>query len=1050
MADDGGDVRVRLLDKLSDRQKEVVRSGARRLLVVAGAGSGKTEVMARRVAWWVSVDKVSRESIVAFTFTEAAAEELKFRIRHHIQRVTPKDEDVTLGGMYVGTIHGFCLRQLRELDPDNYHNFDVIDEGARNALVQRAYHGILALNGFAGEIGKGQFQTTDQFLLAYDLLNEYDELDVALPSDTAPYELEAERAWCRKAKLNTNVGRSNAATAFAKSAARYYAYLRCRRFLDFSTSQSELTRLLRNKPELLDTLRSRIGHLVVDEVQDINPVQDEIAHLIVGDVGNLTAVGDHRQAIYGWRGGRVDIMGRLHDELKGDDDGAVVELEDNFRSTERIIAVANAWATTMGAVRGMGTPPMAHGRKERVDFDPSHVSLPEAFDNREDEADWIAASISRLVDGDRALGATHDTRDGDRGISYADVAVLLRSSTDARVYMQALEQRGIPAVFRAGPDLFSQPEVLLFVGALAEAGGITSFFGSPGNKKTLPGRIDEVLNCEAKPAEVMAGACTELRRVGLPIKKAAEARLALAAQLIRARLEGKPAGTAKERAKLTVPALAEWLSKTKPLRRVFPQTIFQWLMAEAEVGNWESIRPRGATAMFHLGQLSSLVKGIETPGWTPPSDFKYQMIALSWWGSANARSAEAPLLVQPDAVTVSTVHAAKGLEFAAVFLADVVGLRFPSNQAKRAPAIPFDGPILRRINPEDLADNENVDQERRLMYVAVTRAERYLSLTCSKGRRSPFRTALIPMFSSAGAVADVAPSSALLKLENKKSEYRRDLRLVTSFSDLRYFLECPHDFYLRKVLGFAPSIDQAFGYGRGVHNLMRAVHAAAKDWAKSATNTKELERRIGDLIRTGLFYLRYTTGAPADRMREKAARLVKQYVQEYATELEALSFEPEREFETLIEEEQVLISGAIDVVRLDDPPRVTLIDFKSGESEQETKEKLDQEEMTLQISLYGLAAKKELLYDPDQGLVRYLDYEPGDPSEKRELVVELDEAALAAARQKVVENAREIRERKFDSGPRKPARDPKKNSRCAECDFGLICGMDAAKKNRSR
>lgn len=1042
------EIRRRLLDSLTSKQQEVIQSQARRLLVVAGAGSGKTEVMARRVAWWVAAEGVSRDSIVAFTFTEAAAEELKFRIRHHIQRVTPKDDDVTLGGMYVGTIHGFCLRQLRELDPDSYHNFDVIDEGARHALVQRAYHGVLGLKAFAGEVGKGQFQATDEFLLAYDLLNEYDELEVSLPSENAPYKLDAERDWCSKAKLSTKVGTTNVAKAFAKSAARYYAYLRCRRFLDFSTSQSELTRLLRRRPEFLGELRNRISHLVVDEVQDINPVQDSIARLIVGESGHLTAVGDHRQAIYSWRGGRVDIMGRLHDELNAAADGAVLELEDNFRSTERIIRIANNWATTIGRVRGMAIPEMSHGLLGRLDRDASHVALLEPFDNREEEAAWIADAVARLVDGEAEIGALHDTREGDRGISYTDIAVLLRSSTDARVYMHALEQRGIPAVFRAGPDLFSQPEVLLFVGALAEAGGIPSFFGDSGNKKSLPGRIDQALDCVARPREMVAAACTVLRRAGLPISKTAEKRVLLAATLIRERIEGKPAGTPAQRSNLTVQGLVNWLSGSRPLRRVFPQSIFQWLMAEAEVGEWESVRPRGTTAMFHLGQLSSLLKGVETPGWTQPSDFKYQMIALSWWGSANARSAEAPLLVQPDAVTVSTIHGAKGLEFAAVFLADVMGLRFPSNQAKRKPAIPFDGPILRRIDPSDLADNENVDQERRLMYVALTRAERYLSVTCSKGKNSRFRSSLVPMFSAVGACSNVGANGALTNIELRKSEYRRDLRLVTSFSDLRYFLECPHDFYLRKVLGFAPSIDQAFGYGRGVHNLMRAVHSDAKAWAEVAKDDRELEGRLRELIRMGLFYLRYTTGEPADRMRKKAIQLVKQYIGEYASELEELSFEPEREFETLIEEEQVLISGAIDVVRLDDPPRVTLIDFKSGESDQETKEKLDEEEMTLQISLYGLAAKKELLYDPDRGLVRYLDYEPGAHSDKRELVVDLDDPALEQARQKVIDNAREIRQRKFDTGPRKPARDPKKTSRCEECDFGLICGLDAAKKNR--
>src|SRR6266478_10010361 len=121
------DVKGLLLEGLTgddkDGQKRAVRSAKRRVLVVAGAGSGKTEVMARRVAWWVSVDGIPKDTIVAFTFTERAAEEMKFRIRTWIQKITPSGEDVSLGNMYIGTIHGFCLAKLREFWPDDYHNF---------------------------------------------------------------------------------------------------------------------------------------------------------------------------------------------------------------------------------------------------------------------------------------------------------------------------------------------------------------------------------------------------------------------------------------------------------------------------------------------------------------------------------------------------------------------------------------------------------------------------------------------------------------------------------------------------------------------------------------------------------------------------------------------------------------------------------------------------------------------------------------------------------------------------------------------------------------
>jgi DNA helicase-2/ATP-dependent DNA helicase PcrA len=236
-------------------------------------------------------------------------------------------------------------------------------------------------------------------------------------------------------------------------------------------------------------------------------------------------------------------------------------------------------------------------------------------------------------------------------------------------------------------------------------------------------------------------------------------------------------------------------------------------------------------------------------------------------------------------------------------------------------------------------------------------------------------------------------------------------------------LECPHDFYLRKVLGFSPAIDQAFGYGRGVHNLLRAVHSDPKKWADLAGNQTALDCEIDQLIEKGLFYLRYTTGEPAANMRAKGARIVAKYIQDYAKELAQLTFEPEKEFETLVEYEDgsggALISGAIDIVR--------------------------QDEMQLQVALYAVAAKKELEYQPEQGMVRYLDAE--DPA-KAELRVPIDEEALAAAKSRVAKTAESIRDRKFAAGPTSCPRNPSHKSRCAECDFEEFCGMNQTRNKR--
>lgn len=1027
-----------LLENLTVQQQTAVMSDRRCVLVVAGAGSGKTEVMARRVAWWVGVEQIPKEQIVAFTFTDKAAEEMKFRIRSWIEKISSPGENITMGGMYIGTIHGFCLLKLRELWADDYHNYDILDETGRAALIHRGFYTILGLSGLKAQLQIGDFEIIKIFQSAYDILHEYNLFDVGLPDGDPPIHLgQQEREWCERAVLRTNVGNTDATQAFALSAARYYAYIRCRRFLDFSTSQSEFIKRLTADELALKNMRQSITHLVVDEIQDINAVQNEIIETIVGENGKLTAVGDHRQAIYQFRGGRVDIIGELWQEINEAEDGEVVDLQENFRSTSRIIDLANRWARTIGSVGNMKTLDMEHGNKARDDYDPSHIGI-KRFTTRSDESQWIADTINKLVT-EEDTGAKHNQRSmDDRGVSRSDIVILLRSSTDARLYMETLERNGIPAIFRAGPDLFSQPEVLLVISAYAIAAGMNQFLGASFGKG-LPARIQNTLGCGPTPGETLPAACQALRNAGVPITDALEVRLALAADYIKQRITDGRTFTAQEINLFKSPALKTWLKNNRSLRRVFHQKIYHMLLEEIGVEDWDTETGRGSTALFHLGAFSKMLTSIETPGWTSVTDFKYQVIALLQHGSESGRTDEAPLLVPPDAVTITTIHAAKGLEFPVVFMADVCPQRFPSKFAKTPKQFPFEGNILNEINVNLLSDNENNDNERRLMYVALTRAERYLFITASGNHRSSFYREISIMVNEVGGLVEPDSNQFPINLELLETSYRRDLRLATSFSDLRYYLACPHDFYLRKVMGFAPTIDQAFGYGKGLHNLLRAIHTQPTRWAELVGQGSVLETEIEGLINRGLFYLRYTTGEPADNMRQAGLRAVAQYVRDYVGELTRLHFEPEKEFETLLEEEQVLISGAIDVIRLDDPPRVTLIDFKSGNADNENASGLDAEEMRLQISLYGHAALHEMEYQPEQGLVRYLGER--DPIRKQREIT-LNQDNITEARQTTLLAARAIKNREFFSGP---VQNP---NRCSTCDFNGFCGLQPARTFR--
>ena len=1002
------EIAKKLQEGLTPSQREAVVSDKRQLLIVAGAGSGKTEVMARRVAWWVGVKDVPRKDIVAFTFTERAAEEMKIRIRSQLSDIAPDGGELALGGMYIGTIHGFCMDKLREFWPDHYHNYDILDEGARVALILRGFHGVLGLKKLQDALGlernkqQRQYETIEAFVNAYDLLNDNARFDIRLPDGSAPITLGREESeWCQKARLATNVGKKESSSAFAEASARYYAYLRCRRFLDFSTSQIELTRRLKGDN------RERISpnmHLVVDEMQDVNPVQRDLINLLVGDSGQMTAVGDHRQAIFAWRGARVEIIGEFWKKFTDATDSEVVDLRENFRSTRRIIDLANRWAKTITRVGEMETEDMKHGGSDlREDHHRSHVArlhFPGSYGRgRAAEATWIANAIRELVPANLEQGAKHDKRSGEghHGIALSDIAILLRSTTNARVYMQALVDKKIPAIVRTGADLFSQPEILLFVSALAESAGAGEFIGSLSEPKSLPKRIKDVLGLHMSdgdlltPKAVFSAAATVVRKEKLKFSNVTEDRLFAAAQAIRERIEEKKRFPKSRTVDFRNADLRAFLtSAPDELRRVFPQRIFHMLLGEGEVDAWDSDdNDRGRSALFHLGALSGMITSVETPGWTSANEYMWHILGLCQYGGQQGRVERQPLMVQPDAVNVCTIHAAKGLEFAAVFLADVNINGFPNSKtrprseakAKELAKIPLDGSITQAISLDDLWDNDKYDGERRLMYVALTRAERFLFISANSTHQSEFFKELHGMVKDVGGIADGNPSDVLRELRYAPKYHLPNMNFATSFSDLRYYFECPHDFYLRKVLGFAPTIGQDFGYGRGIHNLMRAIHTNPKKWARLADNRDALENEIRRLIKMGLFYLRYTVGEPAEKMQESGVRITANYVQRYKDELNQLEFEPEKPFETVIKfsdspNSGALVSGAIDLIRGGEPPRVSIIDFKSGDGEEEKpgkNKRLSKEQMCRQIRIYAIAAKKELEYQLEMGLIRYLD-----------------------------------------------------------------------------
>jgi len=250
--------------KYTESQQQAIDHWEGNLQIIACAGSGKTDVITRRIANLVCTGVPTRE-IVAFTFTENAAEEMKFRIRKHLQELRPENPEI--GEMYIGTIHSFCYKLLQDFKPE-YKNFDVLDEHKRIVFIS-AYDNYNKIG--LDELFPRKFANMQEFCFNIDFLRE-ELIPVSELDDT-----------------------------FRECFENYQELLKANRFLDFSGMMYEVYSLLLNDKQFAQQIFEQYKYIIVDEYQDINPLQEKIIEAFAVQSNNLCVVGDDDQCIYQWR-----------------------------------------------------------------------------------------------------------------------------------------------------------------------------------------------------------------------------------------------------------------------------------------------------------------------------------------------------------------------------------------------------------------------------------------------------------------------------------------------------------------------------------------------------------------------------------------------------------------------------------------------------------------------------------------------------------------------------------------------------------------------------
>lgn len=614
------------LEDLNDSQKRAVKYTDGALLIIAGAGSGKTRVLTNRIAYLIEECGVDPYNIMAITFTNKAAREMKERVETTVAQGA--------GAVWVSTFHSTCVRILRRyIDRIGYdNNFTIYDTDDQKSVIKDICKKMnidtkmLKERAIMSKISsaKDELKTPDEFEL--EAGNDYNLRRIA----------GVYREYQKTLKLN------NA--------------------LDFDDLIFKTVELFQSDAEVLEHYQDRFRYIMVDEYQDTNTSQFKLVAMLAAKYGNICVVGDDDQSIYKFRG--ANIYNILNFE-KHFPDAKTIKLEQNYRSTQNILNAANSViANNVG--RKSKTLWTANDEGKKIDF--------EQFNTGCEEADYIARDIAGGV------------RNGD--YHYGDYAVLYRTNAQSRLFEERFIVSNIPYKIVGGVNFYARKEVKDLLAYL----------------KTIDNARDDLAVRRILNVPKRGIGATTVNRVS---DYAESYNISFYDALKRAD-EIPSIGKAASKVKPFVNLIQvfrsklEFISISDLLREVIEETGY---VKELEAEGTDEAEAR----IENIDELLSKVVSYEESEEHPTLSGFLEEVALV----ADIDSLED----DSDYVVLMTLHSAKGLEFPKVYLAGMEDGLFPSYMS---------------ITSDD--SSEQLEEERRLAYVGITRAMKELTITCAKQR----------------------------------------------------------------------------------------------------------------------------------------------------------------------------------------------------------------------------------------------------------------------------------------------------------------------------
>ncbi len=767
-----------LLDELTHAQRDAVTHEGGPLLIIAGAGTGKTTVITRRIAWLLATKRARPEEILALTFTEKAAAEMEERV----------DLLVPYGYVDVAirTFHAFGDQLLREhaLKIGRSPSFRVLSS-AEQIVFLRQHLFDLSL-----EVLRPLHDPT-RFLEALATVFSRAKDEVASP--------ETYRAYARQLAEEAAAAPDDAALAaagrrhgeVANSYAAYQRLLQQADAVDFGDQVLLAVQLLEQHPEVRAALKTRFRYILIDEFQDTNYAQFYLLQLLADPAMNVTVVADDDQSIYKWRGAAISNVLKFLDHYR---QVRTVVLTENFRSSQPILDCAYRLIRfndpdRLEVKQGIEKKLVA---KANLTNEEPHLRV---FDTVSSEADWVARTIREMLDADARRPQ--------------DVAILVRSNREADLFLRALNVAGVPWRFSGASGLFARSEAKLLVSCL----------------KTLADPEDSLSWYHVASSPLYRCPMQDLTSLLAHADRHNQSVRTILLQLDQqAELGSKLSEAGKEALQQLVTDVHTLLEQSRSAS--CGQLLYRWLAARgclAQLSREE--RLEDSAALQTIARFFDQLRHIEELVGSALPEVMRHLELFQAMGNEPLDDDDA----WADRVSVLTIHKAKGLEFPVVFLVGLVQGRFPT--PRRRDTIELPDALIKDLLP---SGDYHLQEERRLFYVGMTRAKDQLYLTAAYNyggktvrKVSQFVLEALELPSPSPPAKVVSARELIERTELKsplplspRAKARETLRVDPHGVD--DYLTCPLKFRYSHVLKIPVMRHHLVAYGSALHKAVEA------------------------------------------------------------------------------------------------------------------------------------------------------------------------------------------------------------------------------------